>query len=314
MLPYHPLLSDSSAQTDPHQQWALLCKSISPDDRAALDAAFRLALRAHAAQWRKSAGDIPPIPYIVHPVRVARILAEEWERREREPLATALLHDVLEDCPPDKQTGYAKEITRIAGESVCEAVWTLTKPHLPQAVPSETKAHRDAEYFKVVRAAPSWVRLVKCADRVDNLRDALLWGDISFWNKYRSETIGWHLFLARETAPIAEVALFKSLVEGERALHGRVPFWADGHPIDPAAALLVPEHIARRYPLIGMAKRGDTLIVGTERELDESTLADIRRALNGKEQAIQAVEPLLITAEALNDALAAGLYRRLDVQ
>src|SRR5690349_17241524 len=83
MLPYHPLLSDSSAQTDPHQQWALLCKSISPDDRATLDAAFRLALRAHAAQWRKSAGDTPPIPYIVHPdivhpVRVARILAEEW--------------------------------------------------------------------------------------------------------------------------------------------------------------------------------------------------------------------------------------------
>ena len=308
MLPIHPLLSDAGVLYDPHQQWARLSDRIRDEDREQLGNAFRLALRAHAMQWRKTAQDAPPIPYIVHPVRVACVLALEWNVDAPDALATALLHDVLEDCPPDRQLEYSDEIERISGTQVARAVWALTKPSLPQAVPAETKARRDAEYFRVVRTADSWVRLVKCADRVDNLRDALLWGDRAFWAKYSSETIGWHLFLARETEPIAEVALFKVLVDGERQLNGRVPVWADGHLIDPAAARCVPEHIARNYGIIGLAGRGDTLVIGTVRTLDQESLADIRRAINANGQSFQSIEPIDISAGALQDALAANLF------
>jgi hypothetical protein len=310
MLLIHPILSDGNALYDPHQQWARLSGRIRDGDRDVLEASFRLALRAHASQWRKTAQDSPPIPYIVHPVRVGCILAWEWEVQGREPLAAALLHDVLEDCPPEKQSEFAAEIERVAGSEVLSAIWALTKPALPQAVPSDTKARRDAEYFRVVRSSAGWVRLVKCADRVDNLRDALRWGDRPFWAKYSSETIGWHLFLARETAPIAEVALFKVLVDGERRLNGRVPVWADGHLIDPEAARAVPEHIARHCQIAGLARRGETLVIGSARPLDPDSLIDIRRAVNSNGNEFQTIERLDISADALRDAMAASHYGR----
>jgi hypothetical protein len=312
MLPYHPLLSDESALYDPHRQWAHLSGRIRDEDRDALEAVFRLALRAHASQWRKTAQDSPPVPYVVHPVRVASILAHEWDVAGRDALAAALLHDVLEDCPADRQAEYAAEIERTSGEAVVRAVWALTKPSLPIAVPAQTKSRRDAEYFRVVRTSPSWLRLVKCADRVDNLRDALRWGDRAFWAKYSSETIGWHLFLARETAPIAEVALFKILVRGERELNGRAPLWVDGHLVDVAAAGVVPEHIARRYGIVGLARRGTTLVVGAVNPLDAARLGEIRSAVNSDGHAFQTIEALPISPDALDDAMAARLYGAVD--
>jgi hypothetical protein len=308
MLPNHPLLSEASSLNDPHQQWARLSERIREADRHTYERAFLLALRAHASQWRKAARGSVPVPYAVHPVRVARILAEEWNVDEPEPLQTALLHDILEDCPPDRQADYAREIEDVAGAAVLKGVWALTKPLLPAAVPVETKARRDAEYFRVVRTSPSWVRLVKCADRVDNLRDALLWGDRDFWARYSSETIGWHLFLARETAPIAEVALFKILVGGERALNGCVPFWVDGHLVDPVAARAVPEHVARHFGIVGLAQRGDTLVVGSRAPLSPERLAEIRLAISSTGPTFERIEPLSISDEALRDAMAANLF------
>jgi hypothetical protein len=314
MLPIPSLPSEPGSLDDPHQQWARLSSRLAEDDRTRLEAAFRLASRVHATQWRKASPDSPPIPYVVHPVRVGCILAHEWNVTDSRTLEVALLHDVLEDCPPDQQSEFADEIERSAGRDVLEAVWSLTKPFLPAVVPAETRARRDAEYFRIVRKAPSWVRLVKCADRVDNLRDALRWGDREFWAKYSSETIGWHLFLARETAPIAEVALFKVLVGGERQMNGRAPIWVDGHLVDPSAARLVPEHIARHYGVVGLARRGATLVIGAAQALGAGRLTEIRRAINSAGQPIRAIELLPISAEALADALAAKLYGTVDDQ
>jgi len=273
-----------------------------------LDESFRLALRAHATHWRKSALDTPTIPYVVHPVRVAGILASEWDLNDRHTLAVALLHGVLERSAADKRDQYAEEIERIGGPIVLQAVQTLTKPTLPKAVPSETKARRDAQYFRVVRASPYWLRMVKCADRVDNLRLALNCRDRLHWEEFSSETIGWHLFLARETAPIAEVALFKILVDGERQLNGRVPHWVNGHMVDPAAARMVPEHIARHYGIVGIACRSATLFVGSVRTLDAKLQTEIRSAINVRGHDLQSLEPLYISEEALRDALAASVF------
>lgn len=271
-------------------------------DGAALDRIFAVAVRAHAGQFRTAETEAVATPYIMHPLRVARIVAEEWQRPDMQTIAACLLHDVLEDCPRDRRGAYEQDIIREAGKEVYHAVETLTKP---MAGPREVQAAREARYFAELRKAGAWVRLVKLADRVDNLRDALAWGNVEFWTRYSNETIGWHLFLARHTAPLAEAALFRALVEGERALRGRAPVWADGFLIDPRAASLIPEHIARAHEIIGMAVQGETLIVGV-RDKNNTLALHAARMAAGHE--VKSVHPIQISADAMQDALQAGLF------
>ena len=293
---------------DPEAQWLRLRERIAPENRASVEAAFHLAARVHHGQYRKVKSEDAPVPYILHPLRVARIVLEEWGRGEPEVLAACLLHDVVEDCPELLRDIIEKEIERIEGREICDAVCLLTKPRLPTLVPPDVKATRDARYFKMLFAAKEWVRLVKCADRVDNLRDARVWGDMDFWERYSSETIGWHLYLARETAPIAEVALFKALVDGERELRGCVPIWADGCLIDPVAAQRIPEPVARQHGIIGLALRGETFVVGCRRARADSAKEIVRDALYNADNAPKHIETQEISEEAIADALNAGLY------
>ncbi len=284
--------------------WQQLRASVPLEIRESVETAFRLAERVHLGQLRKTKGDIP-IPYITHPLRVASILVEEWKVVDVAAIVTALIHDVIEDCqPPESREHLTQEIRQAFGSDVELAVWVLSKP---EQGPMEVRYSRDARYFSELRKAPEWVRLIKCADRVDNLRDACAWGDRDFWSRYSSETIGWHLLLARETAPIAEVALFKALVEGERAIRGRFPIWVDGHIVDPIAAATIPEHIARHYGVVGMALQGETLYVGMRDMADAAVLRDLALVTR------QRILPVLISQEALQDALDAGLYSSLQV-
>lgn len=55
--------------------------------------AYELAAEAHKSQKRKT-GE----PYIIHPIAVARIVAEELELGAN-PVMAAFLHDVVEDTP-----------------------------------------------------------------------------------------------------------------------------------------------------------------------------------------------------------------------
>ncbi|MCQ2156702.1 MAG: HD domain-containing protein, partial [Bacteroidales bacterium] len=66
-------------------------KRVSPEDLERIKAAFELARVAHANQLRKS-GE----PYILHPIAVANIAAEELEL-DANPVIAAFLHDVVED-------------------------------------------------------------------------------------------------------------------------------------------------------------------------------------------------------------------------
>ena len=296
---------------DPEAQWLLLRERVPVAQRETLEAAFHLAARVHCGQRRKARADSESAPYILHPLRVARIALEEWNRCEPEMLAVCLLHDVIEDCPALLRDIIEKEIERVEGRAVLDAVVALTKPRLPAPVPPDVKAARDARYFRVLFNSPAWVREVKCADRVDNLRDARAWGDLDFWERYSSETIGWHLYLARETAPITEVALFKALVDGERELRGCVPVWADGRIIDPLAARLIPENIARSFGLIGLARRGETLLLGVYSKEADAALQVLRDTLQPLPNAPTKFESLPLSEDALQDALDAGLYGAL---
>lgn len=76
-------------------------KGYSPDaEIATVMQAYLLAARAHAGQTRKS-GEA----YLNHPLAVANILAEL--QMDVDTIATALLHDALEDNPITKRSRYA---------------------------------------------------------------------------------------------------------------------------------------------------------------------------------------------------------------
>lgn len=119
---------------------------------------LRAAWRTHEGQTRAN-GD----PYVVHPIRVAEVVLVEWDRREPELVLAALLHDAVEDTPFTLADAEA-----LAGPRVRELVDLLTKADA-RGYPS--KAERDRHYFARLRAGPEGASVVKCADRVDNLRD-----------------------------------------------------------------------------------------------------------------------------------------------
>lgn len=162
-------LASSAARADASKTVSLLadCRSRLTDkilaydpkaDTGLLDAAYSLAAQAHGQQTREN-GD----PYITHPIAVAEILA--GYRLDTASIATALLHDVIEDTPVtlsalEKQFGPA-----IGG--LVDGVTKLTRLEL------QSDRTKQAENFrKLVLAMSKDIRvlLVKLADRLHNMR------------------------------------------------------------------------------------------------------------------------------------------------
>jgi 6-phosphofructokinase len=125
------------------------------------EASLALAKKAHAGQTRKQGGD-----YLVHPLRVAMVVAEEAGRREMDLICAALLHDALEDAP-DRIS--LEQIEAAAGSNVVTLVQALTGPGKEQC---PQRAERDRRKAELVEAGPPEAWLLKLADRIDNLRDA----------------------------------------------------------------------------------------------------------------------------------------------
>ena len=134
-------------------------RSYSPDaDLTSVMAAYVLSAKAHAGQTRKT-GE----PYLTHPLAVASILAEM--RMDTDTIATALLHDALEDNPIT-----AAEMEAQVGPVITNLVDGVTKIGKLKFRSSEELA---AENFRKMMLAMSQdlrVILVKLADRTHNLR------------------------------------------------------------------------------------------------------------------------------------------------
>ena len=138
-----------------------LLKSIKSDmdstDRKNIRMAYELAVEAHSKQRRKS-GE----PYILHPIEVARICAEEIGLGPT-AIVSALLHDVVEDTDVTLEL-----ITEKFGAKISMIVNGLTKLDGLYNVLSP-----QAENFKkVLRTLVEDVRviLIKMADRLHNMR------------------------------------------------------------------------------------------------------------------------------------------------
>ena len=125
---------------------------------ALINRAYVYAMRAHGNQRRES-GD----PYFSHPLEVAAILTEM--KLDDATIATALLHDVIEDTEATKA-----EIDTLFGPEIGGLVDGLTKIKRLDLV--SKKAEQAENFRKLLIAISSDIRvlLVKLADRLHNMR------------------------------------------------------------------------------------------------------------------------------------------------
>lgn len=129
----------------------------SDEDMKRLRRAFELAREAHAPQRRKT-GE----PYILHPIAVATIAAEEL-MLDPNPVIAAFLHDVVEDT-----THSLEEIREEFGDDVAFLVGAVTKQKKDRYEMS-----KQLDNFKQMLGSVAYdIRaiLVKLADRLHNMR------------------------------------------------------------------------------------------------------------------------------------------------
>ena len=134
-----------------------LARRISADDMTRVRDAYVLAEEAHRSQRRKS-GE----PYIIHPIAVASIVAEEL-RLGANPVIAAFLHDVVED------TKYTIDDIRTRfGDDVAFLVGVVTK----QKKDRYEHSKQVDNYRQILASVQYDVRaiLIKLADRLHNMR------------------------------------------------------------------------------------------------------------------------------------------------
>lgn len=127
-------------------------------DEALLNRAYVFAMQAHGTQTRAS-GD----PYFSHPLEVAGILTDM--KLDSDTIATALLHDVIEDT-----VATVEQIEELFGNKIAELVDGVTKL---SKIELQAESVRQAENFRKFLLAMSndiRVLLVKLADRLHNMR------------------------------------------------------------------------------------------------------------------------------------------------
>jgi predicted HD phosphohydrolase len=121
--------------------------------------ANRIAGEAHATQDRKYSGT----PYIVHPRRVAQLVAEQAWANEVD-VAAALLHDVLEDTP------YPEDSLRSqVGDEVLMLIRELTKPTVGEQWKDRPRAEKRSAEWEHLKTISQRAMRIKLADRIDNL-------------------------------------------------------------------------------------------------------------------------------------------------
>ena len=123
-----------------------------------LNKAFKFAIDAHKNQKRDEG-----VPYIIHPVAVAKILTDL--KLDSATITTGLLHDTIEDTRVTYET-----VKKEFGEEVANLVDGVTKiSALEDKASSDSKAEN---FRKLIIATSKDIRvlLVKLADRLHNMR------------------------------------------------------------------------------------------------------------------------------------------------
>jgi len=116
-------------------------------------AAIEFATERHRGQYRKTA----PVPYILHPLEVARRLIEHGF--DGTIVVSAVLHDTVEDTPTT-----IDEIAEHFGREVADLVSVVTEPD-----PSSSWEVRKRATLERLHGAPFGAVALACADKCENL-------------------------------------------------------------------------------------------------------------------------------------------------
>ncbi len=126
---------------------------------------INFAKEAHAGHNRKVTGE----PYILHPLRVARLVIQEGEK----VIITALLHDVAEDTPKtlqDIENEFGEDI-RTDVEHITEREFEKRIPHdTPQKIKEEDWIKRKVRQLTRIPKMSRTARIIEAANATDNLR------------------------------------------------------------------------------------------------------------------------------------------------
>ena len=136
----------------------VLKQKMKPGDKMLLRNAFEIAAEAHKTMRRKS-GE----PYILHPLAVAKICAEEIGLGIRSTIC-ALLHDTVEDTDVTLE-----DVQREFGPEIAKIVDGLTKISTVLDANSSQQAENFKKILLTLTDDPR-VILIKLADRLHNMR------------------------------------------------------------------------------------------------------------------------------------------------
>jgi guanosine-3',5'-bis(diphosphate) 3'-pyrophosphohydrolase len=128
-------------------------------DFAQIRAAYEFAARCHEGQKRKS-GE----PYIIHPLAVAQIVAEEL-RLDSESIEGALMHDCIEDTKATHE-----EISKLFSPTVADLVEGVSKLTRIQYATKEDEQMENLRKMLIAMSKDIRVILIKISDRLHNMR------------------------------------------------------------------------------------------------------------------------------------------------
>ena len=145
------------------EQFELLEKTVRGYNPAAdlenIRAAYEYADKCHQGQKRKS-GE----PYIIHPLAVAQIVAENL-KLDSESVEAALLHDVIEDTPATHE-----DIARLFSPTIADLVEGVSKLTRIQYATKEDEQMENLRKMLIAMSKDIRVILIKVADRLHNMR------------------------------------------------------------------------------------------------------------------------------------------------
>ena len=157
-------------------------------DTDLIQKAFEIAYEAHKGQYRASNE-----PYIIHPLEVAKIVADL--NMDTSTIVTALLHDTIEDT----SLTY-KEIQNCFDEKIATMVQGISKLTTIESknaiLNSEEKKVEDYRSLMCAVSKDIRVLIVKLADRLHNMRTLHCIKDASKRRRIANETMDIHSALA----------------------------------------------------------------------------------------------------------------------
>jgi len=162
------------------------------NDVSQLVDALAFAAEKHRMQRRK---DVEALPYINHPIALARVLCNEGGIGEFKVLSAALLHDTIEDT-----NTTIDELRARFGEAVANIVLEVTDDK------SLDKQVRKAFQVEHAPLLSREAKLVKVADKICNLRDVASAPPADWSLQRRQEYFDWA----------------KQVVDGLRGVHPKL--------------------------------------------------------------------------------------------